>query len=730
MTVARWLSVALALTSPVLGFDPEQLISAPRRGEAIPDPSGKVAVFHVSQYSFESHKSVVNEWDLLDLKTGKISTLTDDPNVSEIIWLGPKDTSVLYVNGTNSEVEGGVELWISDIKDFSNGYKAASLPGSLGGLKAVEAKNGDIKFVLYGQSTTDGELYNAATAEKLLSTARIYDSIFVRHWDTYLTPEFNAVFSGTLKKKGGRKPKYSFDGKLNNLVAPVKYAESPYPPFGGASDYDLSPNGEHVAFQSKAPELPKANLTTSYIYLVPHSGSSKAVAINGPDSPGTPEGIRGASSGPVFSPDSKKIAYFQMEEANYESDRRILYIYTLGSKKTIPSVASEWDRSPDSLKWTPDGKTFYISVEDTARVRLFSLPVDAGADYVPKNFTDGGFVGAYHFLPGGKSVLVTGTTIWSSANYYIAGPKQDIKKIFYANEHDKELKGLGPHLVDEFYTEGNFTQIHSWIVKPSGWVEGKKYPLAFLIHGGPQGSWGDSWSTRWNPSVWADQGYVVVLPNPTGSTGFGDELCDRIQNDWGGAPYHDLVNVWKHVRDNIDYIDTDNGIAAGASYGGFMVNWIQGQDLGREFKALVSHDGTFVAEAKISTEELFFMEREFNGTFWEVRENYERFDPSATENILRFATPQLVIHNDLDYRLAVSEGIALFNILQERGVPSRFLNFPDENHWVLQPENSLVWHQQALGWINKYSGIAESNPDAVLLSDTVVPVVDIDAGRN
>jgi dipeptidyl aminopeptidase/acylaminoacyl peptidase len=179
------------------------------------------------------------------------------------------------------------------------------------------------------------------------------------------------------------------------------------------------------------------------------------------------------------------------------------------------------------------------------------------------------------------------------------------------------------------------------------------------------------------------------------------------------------------VRDNIDYIDTSRSVAAGASYGGFMINWIQGSDLGREFKALVSHDGTFVADAKISTEELWFMEHEFNGTFWGARENYRRFDPSAPERIERFDTPQLVIHNDLDYRLPVAEGLSLFNVLQERGVPSRFVNFPDENHWVVQPENSLVWHQQVLGWLNKYSGVGEENEGAVSLEDTVVPVVDI-----
>ncbi|PGH12306.1 hypothetical protein AJ79_04372 [Helicocarpus griseus UAMH5409] len=726
MAILKWLSAAAALVSPVLAMTPEQLLSAPRRSEAIPNPSGELAVFSVSQYSFEKHDTVKSDWNLLNLKTGEISLLSNDGNVSEIIWLGEKDTNIMYMK-ESSEVQGGVELWASDVKDFGKGQKAATFPGPVHGLKAVKTRSGEINFVLYGQSTSDGKLYNPQQAETPLSSARIYDSIYVRHWDTWLTPEFNAVFSGTLRR--GYNDAYFFDGKLNNLVAPVKYAESPYPPFGGAADYDLSPDGKTVAFMSKAPELPKANYTTSYIYVVPHDGSSVASPINGPKSSVAADGIRGASSGPVFSPDSKKLAYLQMEEDIYESDRKIIYIANLRNGKIV-SVADKWDRSPDTIKWTPDGKGFYASAEDRAYGRLFSIPADARSDFEPKNFTNDGIVSSFYFLKNSRSVLTTSSTTWTSVRYSIATPGKEPNVLFSANEHDKELEGLGPGDIEEFYAEGNWTKVHSWIVKPEGFSPDKKYPLALLIHGGPQGSWGDSWSTRWNPKVFADQGYVVVAPNPTGSTGFGEEFCDRIQNDWGGAPYEDIVKVWEHVKENFDYIDTDNGVALGASFGGFMVNWIQGKPLGRKFKALASHDGTFVAEAKISTEELWFMQRDFNGTLWDNRENYERFDPAASENIKQFATPMLVIHSDLDFRLPVSEGLALFNVLQERGVPSRFLNFPDENHWVIQPENSLVWHQQVIGWINKYSGIAESNPDAVKLSDTKVPVVDIDVGPN
>lgn len=314
---------------------------------------------------------------------------------------------------------------------------------------------------MYGQSYPNGTAYNEESAAKPLSSARIYDSIYVRHWDTWLTTTFNAVFSGKLKKTTGNSPtsRYTSSGSLKNLVASVKNLESPYPPFGGSSDYDISPDGQWVAFKSKAPELPKANFTASYIYLVPHDASKKPVAINGPDSFGTPNGVKGDSSSPAFSPDSKKIAYFQMEDISYESDRRTTYVYTIGSRKTIPAIAKNWDRSPSGVKWTPDGKSLILNTEDQARSRLFILPADAGDDFVPHNFTDGGSVNSFYHLPCGD-YLVSGTAIWSSLTVYKANPDKGVTShVFSANEVDPGLDGLKPSDVDEFYFDGNWTKV-------------------------------------------------------------------------------------------------------------------------------------------------------------------------------------------------------------------------------------------------------------------------------
>jgi dipeptidyl aminopeptidase/acylaminoacyl peptidase len=320
----------------------------------------------------------------------------------------------------------------------------------------VRTKAGDINFVISGQSTADGKLYNPKAAAKPLSSARIYDSIFVRHWDVYLTPQFQAVFSGSLKPSGNR---YTFDGELHNLVAPIKFAESPVPPFGDSSDYDLSPDGQTVAFMSKAPELPKANLTTSYIFVGPHDGSAVAKPINGPQSSGTLGGIRGASSAPIFSPDSSKIAYMQMAGENYESDRRVIYVCTLQSGE-IRTVAGRWDRSPEALRWTDDGGTFYMAAEDSGtNNRLFSLPTDAGDDYVPEPFEHDGSVRAFSIIGKSRNVLATGSALWTSVIYSILRPQGEQQKLFSSNERDPELQGLGPGDIEEFYFDGFRTKV-------------------------------------------------------------------------------------------------------------------------------------------------------------------------------------------------------------------------------------------------------------------------------
>ena len=449
----------------------------------------------------------------------------------------------------------------------------ASLPAPFSGLKAVATSSGDIHFLLSSLAYPNGTAYNEDLAETPASTARIYQDIYVRHWDTYLTPQRYAVFGGTLTGRNtsnSRLASYSFGGELTNYVTGkcnATCAESPVQPFGGSGDYDISPDGSQVVFLTKNIDLPLANFTSSQIYWVPFTGSANdSVPIN---PIGATPGVEGASASPTFSKDGSKIAYFQMNGIYYESDRNIIYVANADPNNLdITSVASDWDRSPDVLAWSNDGRTLYVAAPDLGRERIFPVPVDAAADYKPTNITDEGVPAGMQVLSNGE-ILVSDSKIWSSRDIYTVDSKGDTNVLFQSNLVDEALAGLGPQDVSEFYFSSNSTEIdlQSWIIYPSNFSAEKSYPLAFLVHGGPQGGFYNSWSTRWNYRVWSDQGYVVIAPNPTASSGWGQNLTDAVSGHWGDYPYWDLVYAYDYVDQNLPYVDTARGIAAGASFG-------------------------------------------------------------------------------------------------------------------------------------------------------------------
>ncbi|EXJ56829.1 hypothetical protein A1O7_07173 [Cladophialophora yegresii CBS 114405] len=581
----------------------------------------------------------------------------------------PNNTSILQINGTNEEDNGGISLYAGDATAIDEAYLVAWLPAPSYGLKAVVTPSGNVNFLLNCLAWPNGTAYNEAFAEEPLSRAKIYDSIYVRHWDTWLTERKYAVFAGTLA--GGNR--HSLRGSLRNLITNitnVTRAQSPVQPFGGSGDCDISPDGSSVIFLTKNIDLPLANYTSAQIWLVPHNGSRAAVPVNAFSGSSTPRNARDE-----------------------------WHLLRVGQERDLRR-----ERNPSNFNITaPDGLSLFVAGPDLGNERLFQVPLTASATFQPTNIANAGVVAASYVLPNGNLL---------------------------SNEVDPELAGLGPRGVSEFYTAGGNTQVQSWIIYPTGFNASRTYPLVFVVHGGPQGGHYNSWSTRWNFRVWADQGYVVVALNPTGITGWGMTFQAAIQDNWGSyvnfailriaalfsprpvfvikaimtnvcsQPYEDLFAFWEYVNSTFDHIDTETGIEAGASYGGYMTNFIQGHDLGRRFKALVTHDGMTNAQGSYSTEELLF-----NGTLWANRVNYDEFNPLNC--ISEWATPHFVVHNELDYRLPISEGLMHFNILQLRGVPSRFLSFPDENHWVLNRENSLVWHREIFAWINHYPGISK-----------------------
>jgi hypothetical protein len=409
----------------------------------------------------------------------------------------------------------------------------ASLGAPFAGLKAVKTESGDIKFVVntlaYGNN---GTAYNPELASKAKSLGQLYSSNFVRHWNYYIAQERYSVFAGSLSGGNGS---YSFDGEMKNLLSGMNYTVTrPESPVQGSSsdpgDYDLSPDGSMVAFRSKAPELAKANYTASYIYVVPHDGSEVAVPINGPGT-SAPETAQGASGYPAWSHDSKKVAYGQQDGIFYESDRYKLYVADIdGLNSKVRTVAEDWDSSPSGLAWSPDDADLWVTSELYASTRLWLVPQDAAADFKPVNFTGpDSSLSDFGVLPDG-SAFVSAASSWSSRIFYSQQPGQDKKVLFTANEVDPELKGLGPKDVSDFWIQNDDgDMIQTFMFYPTDFDPSKKYPLAFVVHGGPQSSQGDNWSVRWNLRLWAEQGFIVTTTQFTGTASYGQNFTDKVR---------------------------------------------------------------------------------------------------------------------------------------------------------------------------------------------------------
>lgn len=454
-------------------------------------------------------------------------------------------------------------------------YTAGNIGGSVSGVKIAFLGNGSYAFTVTGNSNPDGSIYNSEEAITSQTTGRLYGAIFVRHWDSYITPQRQTIFYGSLKKDGSQ---YALSKVVNVLKG--TNLESPVPQFGSTDNFDVSSSG--IAFVSKDPVLQPAIFTKINAYFVPLTDFTVA-------SPPSPiqiqtSGFNGQATSPVFSPDGKQLAFLRRKSVQYESDKLQLFVLTDVAEpnstiNALPTADQKgaWDRSPSSVFWSPDGKTLYLTAEEHGRVALFTLEppsVTANSSSLPKKvFYDGAISSAYPLSNG--DVFISGSNLVDNSIYFHYDSTSGKSNVLSSNAKNGTVFGLSRSQISEIWYPGaaEGTQIHAWVFKPSNFSATQKYPLAYLIHGGPQGSWEDSWSTRWNPAVFAEQGYVVVAPNPTGSTGYGQGLTDAIQGEWGGLPYEDIVLGFQYIEENLDYVDTSRAVELGASYGGKQVHF-------------------------------------------------------------------------------------------------------------------------------------------------------------
>jgi dipeptidyl aminopeptidase/acylaminoacyl peptidase len=441
----------------------------------------------------------------------------------------------------------------------------------------------------------------------------------------------------------------------------------------------------------------------------------------------------------MYSPDGKWLAIRSQFRAGYESDRFRLRLIERATGK-ITNLTEGWDRWVDSMSWAPDSKALWITAGNEGESPIYKLGISqtggqptppvafvSGTNDSPVMTKDGNLVFVRNSVRFPNELFVaqsvlehTCVTVGDGRMVEVAKPGSRASKnapdpaAAYRVQGEssgcleKQLSNLNAPVLSQismqsaepfWFTGAEKKKVQGFLVKPPNFDAAKKYPVKFLIHGGPQGAWGDDWSFRWNPNMFASDGYVVVMINPRGSTGYGQQFIDDINGDWGGRAYKDLMMGLDYAEKTYPFIDKDRECAMGASYGGYAVNWIMGQTT--RFKCFVSHDGMFNTESAWgTTEELWFNEWEFKGTPWTNREMYRKWSPHL--NAAKFKTPTLVVHGQLDYRLDVSEGFQLFNTLQRLGVESKMLYFPDEGHWVLKPQNSQLWYKTVNGWVDQH----------------------------
>ncbi|HEV2222962.1 MAG TPA: S9 family peptidase, partial [Candidatus Acidoferrales bacterium] len=491
------------------------------------------------------------------------------------------------------------------------------------------------------------------------------------------------------------------DGKRSHLFVTAVTKGTPRDLTPGA-DYDVPPFNlgapEAIAFSPDSAELcftadtakDEALSTNGDLFTVPVSGGTQARRITT---------NKGDDWGPAYSPDGKWIAYRSQMTAGYESDRWQLMIYNRHTGEHT-SLTPNFDRNVESYEWSADSGTIYFQAEDKAEMPIYSIVAAPGNS--PKTVVADGFNAEFSLSSDGKRLVFSRSSITYPAEIFSANADgTSVRQITHQNAAllaPLELPAAAPF----WFAGANNTKVEGLLLKPPHFDATKKYPMLLLVHGGPQGAWDDEWGYRWNPEIMAAPGYVVVMINPTGSTGYGQKFTDEIQSDWGGKPYVDLMDGVDYAIAHFPFIDSTRLAEAGGSYGGYMTDWIA-THTGR-FRCLISHAGPYdLASMYGATEELWFVEHDLRGTPWSDPETYAKWSPSTYAAALgKFRTPMLVIDGELDFRVPYTQDLELFTALQRQGVPSKLMIFPDEGHWVLKPQNSKLWYHEFLDWLATY----------------------------
>ncbi|MCB0833360.1 MAG: S9 family peptidase [Bacteroidetes bacterium] len=633
-------------------------------------PDGRWVVYNVRTYSLKTNTYVSNLFlQSVDGKTTKMLTSSSFKDFSPV-W-SPDGKQIAFVSNRGGSyqiftmaLDGGEPRRLSDIStEVSAGNGLAWSP---------DGKKIAFTSDVYPDCETDecNRTRNAAREESKVK-AQVIDKIPFRVWDSW--------------KEGKRSQLFVIDvesGKFNDLIK----GDFDVPPIdlGGAMDFAFSPDSKTIVFTMNT-EKNIAWSTNNDVWTLPVSGGDlKKISTS-----------LGNDNQPVYSPDGKYIAFRSMKRAGFEADQQNLMLYELSTGKTV-NLTEKFDRSVGGVNWSPDSKVIYLDVEDQGYHVIYDMPVTGGT---PRKLTDK----TYDVILGvSDNSMVTRRTSFSMPPEIFVLNRDGSGARNLSNQNTAKLALLDLPAAEEFWFPGaGGTKVHGFLVKPPKFDEKKSYPAIYLVHGGPQGAWNNGWSWRWNPELFSAPGFVSIMVNPRGSTGYGQKFTDEITKDWGGKVYEDLMKGVDYVVKNYSFIDGDRIGAAGGSYGGYMMNWMNGHT--DRFKCMVSHAGIMEKITMYGgTEELWFEEWEMGGPYWEGR-NKETFEKWSPHNFVQnFKTPTLVIHGELDYRVPVQQGINLFQVLQRKGIPSKFLYYPDEGHWILKPQNGQLWYKEVHAWFNQW----------------------------
>ncbi len=512
--------------------------------------------------------------------------------------------------------------------------------------------------------------------EKTKVKAQVAEHLLYRHWTHWNEGKRGHLF--VIPADGSAAPR--------DLTAGADY-DVPPDERGGPADINFSPDGREICFTAVTDKM-EAISTNGDLFIVPvTSGEAKRVTRQ-----------PGFDGNPVYSPDGKYIAYHAQLTAGYEADRWRVMLYDRAAGR-IENLTEAFDRSADELAWSPDSKTIYFTAENETQKPVYAMAARVGAQ--PKQIISDTYNTAISFSADGKTLVFERTSLTLPAEIFAASSDgSGVRQLTHQN--DAMLAALEMNAPEAFWFDGaEGTKVQAMLIRPPRFDATKKYPLLVLLHGGPQTMWSNSWGYRWNAQIFSTAGYVTLMINRRGSTGYGQKFTDEITNDWGGKPYIDVMNGVDYALKKYPFVDGSRMAAAGGSYGGYMADWIA-THTGR-FKAIISHASVYDKVAMYATEELWFEEHDMQGTPWSNPESYKKWAPVTYAGALpKFKTPTLVICGERDYRVPYTQSLEFFNALQRQGVPSKLVVFPDEGHWVLKPHNAQFWYKTFLEWLATY----------------------------